>query len=337
MLSENTKINDSIVQLQPEKPVEVSRRLPLYYLVLAHTHPQQVSRLVARLDEDDVHFFIHVDLKSDLDKFKTAIPQENVSWLSERINCIWGDISIVRATLLLIRAVLQTRREEAMCVLLSGQDYPVKSREHIRDFFSRHKTSIFLDSRPAGQVWSDFQRRINYYKIQHSEEKLDYTLFNRWDVRSYIKLMLKGKLKNLADYDLWRPRNLALPLEFYGGSQWWAMPLQVLGRLDHHIGKHEKVLFEFFQYSLIPDEFFFQSMLSIPEIRADNPITSPVTYVKWDGNKHPQPVVFRTGDELELQSLPETVLFARKFDADIDAYILEKTDREVFRQSLAEE
>lgn len=305
---------------------EAASNVPLHYLILAHMQPGQLRRLIDRLDGPDVYFYIHVDLKSDLTSFTAAIPQQNVCWIGNRISCIWGDFSIVNATLLLIKAALKPVGQDGMCVLLSGQDYPVKSSAHIRHFFAHHAQSVFLDFKPAEEVWPDFAVRTTYYKLQHSPDKLDYTLFHKWDVRSYLKLLFKGQLRCLSDSRVWQSRKLALPLKFYGGSQWWAMPVEVLSRVYDYIRINEKELFDFFQDALIPDEFFFQSMFSLPEIRLDNPILSPVTYVRWDGKKHPQPVVFRAGDEIELQSLPGTVLFARKFDSDIDSEILEKLD-----------
>lgn len=305
---------------------ETATNVPLHYLILAHTNPSQLRRLIERLDGPDVQFYIHVDLKSDLAAYTSAIPQHNVSWIADRIHCIWGDFSIVKATLLLVRAALHSTDGAGMCILLSGQDYPVKSTKHIQKFLSQHQSTVFLDMQPAGQVWSDFFLRTTYYKIQHSDEKLAYTLFNRWDVRSYLKLLLKGQLHCLANRRLWQSRKLAVLLDFYGGSQWWAMPMDVLRRIDAFVRHNEKALFAFFQDALIPDEFFFQSIVALSEIKGENPIAPPITYVRWDGKKHPQPVVFRSEDNQELLALPDAVLFARKFDAGVDETILNQLD-----------
>ena len=37
------------------------------YLILSHKNPQQVCRLINRLDDGTSEFFVHVDLKSNLE------------------------------------------------------------------------------------------------------------------------------------------------------------------------------------------------------------------------------------------------------------------------------
>ncbi len=286
----------------------------IHYLILAHTLPLQLKQLVDRLDDDGVNFFIHVDAKADLQSFRSVIPNQNVNWCTQRENCIWGDFSMVKATLQLMKDVEEWSAGTGMCVLLSGQDFPVKNKAQIRSYLMSHADCAHMDFQPAGEVWRDFSVRTDYYKIQHSDKRLDYTLFHRWDFKGYIKLLLKGHAGLLLKKKLWQPRSSPFPFQFYGGSQWWAMPVAVVAKINAFVRAHEKKLFDFFQDSLIPDEFFFQTIVGYLRDSGYEICLKPsVTYVRWDGNKHPQPVIFGEDDLSSLQSLPRYLLFARKF------------------------
>jgi hypothetical protein len=286
----------------------------IHYLILAHTLPQQLKRLVDRLNGAGVHFFIHVDAKADIQSFQSMISHQNVFWCERRENCIWGDFSMVKATLHLMKDVEAKAAGTGMCVLISGQDYPMRSEEQIRNFFQANAACIHMDFHPAEQVWKDFRARTHFYKIQHSDKRLDYTLFHRWEPKGYLKLLLKGHIKSLLEEKIWKPRKPPFTFKFYGGSQWWAMPAAMIAKIIAFVHAHEKDLFDFFQDSLIPDEFFFQTIVGyLRDTGQDICLKPPVTYVRWDGNRHPQPVVFSEEDLAELKLLPQHTLFARKF------------------------
>src|SRR5258708_21864253 len=95
------------------------------YLILAHSDPTQLRRLMKRLESDEAAFYIHVDGKVDLGAFKSAAQGINRVYFCEpRSKVTWAAFSVVEATLRLLETALAG--EDQICnrfVLLSGADY----------------------------------------------------------------------------------------------------------------------------------------------------------------------------------------------------------------------
>ena len=114
------------------------------YLILSHKNPQQVCRLINRLDDGTSEFFVHVDLKSNLEEFEILNSLKNTKIIPEREKCIWGDFSIVRATLHLLENSIK-HGNKGFTILLSGQDYPIKSNQFINSFLANHIDFNFIE------------------------------------------------------------------------------------------------------------------------------------------------------------------------------------------------
>ena len=69
------------------------------YIILAHKAPDQLKRLIDRLNDEDSFFFIHIDKKSYIEPFTECVVGNNIKFITNRINCLWGDFSQVIATL----------------------------------------------------------------------------------------------------------------------------------------------------------------------------------------------------------------------------------------------
>ncbi|MCB4234526.1 hypothetical protein LDL59_03785 [Kaistella anthropi] len=106
-----------------------------FYLIQAHKNPVQLRRLIDTINTSDSQFVIHIDLKSKLEDFTSLIKSDNIYFIKNRLDCIWGDYSQVLATINLIEELKNFgAKEEDRIVFLSGQDYPIKSSEYIKDF-----------------------------------------------------------------------------------------------------------------------------------------------------------------------------------------------------------
>lgn len=302
------------------------------YLILAHTAPEQLKRLILRLDCPLSIFYIHVDLKSDLEKFEAweELKKDNIVFVKNRVNCIWGDFSMVNATLNLIENVI-TNEQEGLCVLISGSDYPIKSLEHIDSFLSQNYDKIFIDLKEADQVWPEFKERVEKYRINLNSGRGQSKLIKSGISREVIKMLLFGQITiNQFLTVVFKKRNLNLNMEYFGGSQWWAMNLSNLSIIFNYIQENKKVLFDFFQYSHVPDEFFFHSIImKLKENGSKFDLEPSLTYVNWSRLDCPLPVTFNSADYGELASQPEGRLFARKFHPNVDSTILDLLDQSI--------
>src|SRR5215831_2771948 len=113
----------------------------LIYIILAHHLPIQTIRLVRRLAGPDSRFLIHWDRRSPDDDLRAILKELkhkcDVTPLP-RHACYWGAFSIVAATLEGIDVACADPRGFERLILLSGQDYPIKSRAAIKAFFASH-------------------------------------------------------------------------------------------------------------------------------------------------------------------------------------------------------
>ena len=308
--------------------------MPVNYIILAHRQPLQLSRLVQTLATANSRFYIHVDSKVDLAPFEAALAgQQAVVFLKHPHRCevAWGDIAIVQAVIYAMQQAVQEGRKGHL-VLLSGQDYPLRHKNEIEAFFDNHQQVDFITCFPLPfKGWSENggMERIMHYKVNRSSQKYDYMLFPsvydpsfswkkcRQQLRSFP---LKKRLYILSL--ILKRRKFPSYAQLMGGAQWWALTNATCQRMLRFLKQHPGY-FKYHQHSLIPDEFFFQSILhSLPPAL---PIKDMLTYVNWERVEEELPVTFTAADFKELAQ-QTSYLFARKFDIDVDAHILDLLD-----------
>ena len=126
------------------------RAVRLAYVILAHQLPEQLIRLVRRLDGPDTTFLVHVDRRADdaiLAAARAELAQPNVTFLP-RIRCHWGTWSIVEATLSGIRHAVHADVRFDYLMLMSGQDYPIKPRAEIETTLEQAEGRSFVHHVP---------------------------------------------------------------------------------------------------------------------------------------------------------------------------------------------
>jgi core-2/I-Branching enzyme len=275
------------------------------YLIRAHTAPDQLARLVGRLDEGDVRFYVHVNRLTDDETF-TAMRaglagRENVVWLP-RVACYWGGFSLFRATLVGIQAILASGEPPDHAVLLSGQDYPLRPPAEIESYFAEHNGRNVINhfSLPARE-WAGEGGGLNRLRYPHFE-----------------RVRYRTRLLRLPI-----PRRLPDGLEPHGGMAFWALTGETLAWLMRFVGERPEVL-RFFRRTKMPDELFFQTVLLSSPLAGtvDNEL---LHYLDWSsGSAHP--ATLTAADLPRLRASGK--LFARKFDASADSEILDLLDAE---------
>ena len=308
-------------------------KLDVIYVILAHKNPEQLKRLINRLDAPATSFYIHIDENQILKTFEKALNRfKNTSILKneDRFSGVWGDIGIVKAT-------LAAMRKKGFVVLLSGQDYPLQNNEKIRSFFSKNKESHFITAYPIphAQLDQGGLPRINQYKINKSYKRGHFLFLNSIFESKFYSLETAGKLNFLRKSGNWtgifkifKRRKFPKYLKPYAGSQWWALSTQTIKKIIEFIEKYPEYL-EYHRYSLLPDEMFFQSIIIHIKEAHKSEIKKSLTYVNWERPTGPLPVTFKKEDFQELEKASKNYLFARKFDMEQDAEILDEIDKEL--------
>lgn len=275
------------------------------YLILAHKNPNQLKRLVDALATSNTVFLIHVDAKISImpfvrcfDNYKPGL----VFFCSERKLVKWGMYGMVEATVSLIHFSVKLGLNAEYYHLLSGQDYPLIGNREILDFFQKNKGKNFINyfSLPDNR-WQDSFERVNYKWFLNDEGS-----------RNYTNLDYYQKCKSLN----YIPDGYSL----YGGSQWWSLTKDAILYI-YNLYSNKNLIFDFFRYTLVPDEMLFQTILLNSDFRR-SVINNNLRFIKWTkGQVSPNVLEWYDGEELNGANL----LFARKF-SNSSASILDEID-----------
>jgi len=298
------------------------------YLILAHKNPLQLSRMIERLDDGASKFFIHLDAKTPIEPFAACLGGGHIRFIEPRERCVWGDFSIVRATIHLMEAA---SKEQGVFILMSGQDYPIQSQGYINAFLESNKGFDFIEIEPLEEKWKPkmVKDKLEHYHILHSEERGHsncYAPFAHCSVFQKLRTithLLKGRLSRKNFRLLCSLPKRVAPFERqYAGSQFWAFSERTFYAVLNYIREHKVALEGYYKYTSSPDEIYFHSVL-MDLVAKDSTIKlkDPITYVNYFRKNN----VFITEDFEKLSSA-KGKLFARKFDTDIDIEILNKLD-----------
>jgi hypothetical protein len=297
------------------------------YVILAHKAPEQLKRLIDRINDKNSFFFIHIDKKSDIEPFIKIIQGKNIKFIQDRINCLWGDFSQIIATINLIRAAVESGRN-GMVIQLTGQDYPIKSTAGIDNFLEKNADKNFIETIPVEKIWTAWRDKTESYKFNLSAGRGVQRTF-----RKVSKASLKSFFRREISFGqlllLLKKRKLSLGLRQYGGSAWWAFNVPTIKKMYDYITANYKALHDYYQYTICPDEIFFQTIAHhLSETDNSVKLSPSITYVNWiDVGNAPSPVIFTVKDLEELKKQPENLLFARKFDMELDSKILDELDK----------
>ena len=298
------------------------------YLILAHKNPLQLGRMIERLDDGASKFFIHLDAKTPIEPFAACLEGAHIRFIDKRERCVWGDFSIVRATIHLMEAA---SKEQGVFILMSGQDYPIQSQGYINDFLESNKGFDFIEIEPLEEKWKPkmVKDKLEHYHILHSEERGNsncYAPFAHCSVFQKLRTLmhlLKGRL-SVKNFRLLcsLPKRVAPFERQYAGSQFWAFSERTFYAVLNYIREHKAALEEYYKYTSSPDEIYFHSVL-MDLVAKDSTIKlkEQITYVNYFRKNN----VFVTEDFDKLTSA-KGKLFARKFDTEVDIEILNKLD-----------
>lgn len=298
--------------------------MEIIYIILAHKSPKLLSRLINRLNDINITFVIHIDKNVEISHFQNELTKCSANiYYAERVACAWGHISLVNATLNSINLIIEKKIKFDYTILLSGQDYPIKTNEFIKDFFSRSLEKCYMEVFNEEQCIKDWQklifnnRIVNYFLYENKEWlQIEKSTLN-WET---INTM--NNLKNMNF-----PRKFPLNYKPWAGSQWWSLPKYAIEYI-YDFSRQNIDFLDFFNYTYIPDEVFFQTIIMNNNLIRCNIINDQLKYVIW--NKNPKPFVFDESNFNDLKIICKEnnlFLFARKFDLPKSELVLDELDK----------
>jgi len=216
------------------------------YLILAHTDPLHLERLVNAIDYRS-SIFIHLDKKSEINNFKKIKLPKSAKFINERVPVYWGGISIVKATLNLIKSALNSGEKLSHLVLLSGLDYPIKPTPIFYKFLTQNSQKQFIRLIDLANSRNPGIKRVTKYWFM---EPFFFSCENKLIRASIQKLLYVTLSKKI-------PKNLRLAF----GSQWWAITPECASFILRFVNENPSI-WEFYQYSHVPDEHFFHTIVA---------------------------------------------------------------------------
>lgn len=269
------------------------------YFLLVHRYPAQFKRLFQAIYLPGNQYVIHVDKSSGgalADEMAAFLaPYQGVEILEPQ-DALWGGYSLVEAELRGMARLLEMDKGWSHYINLSGQDFPLKSQNYIREFFAANPGKQFIRVLDQRKERPDTLNRISHLFIEEH-----------------------GKM---TATDVARPF-LSGDTPFIG-TQWKAVTRSFCEYVCHD--PRVERFKTFYRNSFIADEAFFQTVM----MNSDNPgtvINDDLRMIDWipDGDIKLRPRNYNERDFRQLQLSPE--LFARKFDAENDTRILSMLER----------
>ncbi len=228
------------------------------FLILAHTDYKQLHRLITALDDERFDLYIHVDKKKNIKDFKfnnINMKYGNLYICSKRYNVVWGDISIVEATLQMYK---QAFENYSYCryVTLSGLDYPIMSNNQLWNILSREKIEYIggekLKNAEYMRVdWPYFwNNRILFEVSKHIVGfKPAYWLIHLIRHGKHKKLEINGKKSDI-----------------FFSPQWHALSGEFVKYMLNTLKNNSNIM-GYFKHTFAPDEMLIPTILFNSEFR----------------------------------------------------------------------
>jgi hypothetical protein len=276
----------------------ISNQVTIAYFILVHRFPDQFKRLFKALYHPENHYLIHLDKKAsieiydDIKDFLTDFPS---TYILESENVVWGGYSMVQAELNGMNYLLKLNLEWDFFINLSGQDYPLKSQKIIREYLTKNKGNNFLKIADQLAVRPETMNRIENHFTETADGFSDITY-----KRAYLKDVVP-----------------------YIGGQWMILTRQCCEFICN--SGEAKKFEDYYKNTLIADESFFQTVLMNTSFDGVL-INDDKRAIIWipDGDIKLRPKTF-TEDDVKFL-LEGDNLFARKFDDNIDANIIDNME-----------
>ncbi|MCB2059033.1 MAG: beta-1,6-N-acetylglucosaminyltransferase [Novosphingobium sp.] len=284
------------------------------YAILAHTAPEQLSRLIDRLAEDpeDDRIVLHLDCKSELwrnqrDSF-AGHPSGKVVLVPDPVNVFWAHSSQVAAQCRILGKALECDFDYIH--LISGADWPTSPREKIVADITAHGELFPAFADIYGEMqqerlqdwWFDDRKfRLEGFprlseNIERAQTRLSWA-FSRWWHKAGLN----------------RGRYLDQP--WVKGSGWFSLPRDIAADICREVGRMlDRGRMRFTQ---CPDEHAIQTVLMR---RHGDRVVPDRRYIDWSaGGNHPKLLTSQDREAI----IASGAWFARKFSVKADAFFLE--------------
>ncbi len=227
-------------------------------------------------------------------------------------------------------------------ILLSKQDYPIKSKKHINNFLVENNGSDFIEIVPIKDMWpNQWRMRLYDYWFCLNEVRenaiilpniFNPSFYRKKNISPFFRVLITDKrlsFKYEVIKNVLKPRIYPKNIETFGGSNWYALTIETLNKIIFFVRDNKKFI-DYHRYTLAPEEIIFQTIICyLMKTGNDIKVLDTLTYANWKRTNTQLPVTFTSADFNEIISQPEGKLLASKFDITLDEKILDKLDNHI--------
>jgi hypothetical protein len=282
------------------------------FIIVAYNHPQQLLRLVRRLQQmyDNPPIAIHYDVGQS--PIRPADFPPDVKFVSPHLKTRWGHISVVEASLRTLK-LLYDRAEPKWFFSLSGSDYPTMPANIVLNELKSVEVDALLDYREVPNIGAD-----SYCPPPDNPALRNFTLPTNLALawRRYVELVVWfpiirrgprfGRYKLYLAREAWNSP-FGPGFKCFFGDYWFAGNSKVARILLNPTRMHLR-LRRYLRFRPVPEECYYQTILA-------NTVglkisTATRRFANWvDDGPHPR--VLDLGD---LAAITQSrAYFARKF------------------------
>ena len=294
--------------------------MKLAIIILAHQRPEQVGLLASRLRHPGVRLYLHVERRAPLAPFRRALQRAraNEVRLLPRYAAPWGSPGCVDAELAGLRLAVADGCDYFM--LISGQDLPVRPVQAIYEFAQEASSRSYIEHWPL-------------HTSRHRFAGRDRTDFYSYTLRGTRRLCIprgedvshlsaRARLVNQA---LRLPGMFKPPRRFpdyirpFAGATWWNISREAADHVLAFVAAHPDYR-RYHEHTWVPEEIFVQSILAGTAFAERHVVIGDaLRFYEWE-EMHA-----RVLTSADLPALAQSsALFARKFDKEVDAAVLEQ-------------
>jgi hypothetical protein len=292
------------------------------YIISAYKLPQQLVRLVQRLDAPGASFFIHVDRKTSWNQYMEMtepLKQRFNVYFLPRHRCDWGGFGHVEASLKGLWGLKDKGIEFDYAILLTGQDYPIKSNAQIHEHLAKGGGRSYLEYFPLPHPeWpgNGGLDRLKHWHFYPFGRHIEYPVKSPWQFHRLNRMW--DRLVAVIPAD----RSLPNGVNPFGGSSYWCLSRECVDYINRFLFGNKRYV-RYFKHTWVSDELFFQTILLNSGLE-NRLVNDNLWYIQWTQGQ-PSPDVLSAH---HFEALARSgKLFARKFDATVDSEILDMIDR----------
>jgi hypothetical protein len=270
------------------------------FILLCHKDPEGIIAQALRLTATGDCVAIHFDARAkaaDYDRMRAALGDNpRVTFAKRRVKCGWGEWSLVAATLEALRAAEAEFPGATHFYMLSGDCMPIKTAEHV------HRV---LEQDEADYIETADFFESDWIKTGIKEERL---IYRHWFNERQRKALFYASMAWQKRLGL--ARKVPGDLKIRIGSQWWCLRRRTVEAVLEFIARRKDIV-RFFRTTWIPDETFFQTIVThlVPESEVRSRTLTFLMFTDYG-----MPATFYN-DHHDLL-LAQDYLFARKISPD---------------------